>query len=46
MNASATIGLTYYKIEVDGKDELELDKLNGIYKVHGRDVLSRIRSLC
>lgn len=39
------IELLYYKLVVDGKDRVELDKLNGIYKLNGKDQLSKVRSL-
>lgn len=45
-NSSVTLGLAYIKIEIDGAPKLELDKLNGIYKINGNDVLSGISSLC
>lgn len=37
--------LTYIMVESDGKTMLELDKLNGVYKVNGTDVLAKARSL-
>ena len=46
MEASVTLSLTYIKIEVDGADKVELDKLNGTYKINGSDVLSPIKALC
>lgn len=33
----------YLKIEIDGKTLLELDKLNYIYKVGGKDLMAKIR---
>ena len=36
--------LLYYKLVVDGKERIELDKLNGVYKVNGVDRLARVRS--
>lgn len=44
MEASISIELTYILIEVDGKSKLELDKVNGIYKVDGKDILAKARS--
>lgn len=46
MNAAVTLGLTYIKIEIDGKTAIELDKLNGIYKINDKDVIKNITSLC
>lgn len=38
--------LTYILIEVSGKSLIELDKLNCVYKVYGKDLLAKVRSLC
>jgi len=40
------LGLTYYLLEYDGKPFNELDKLNGVYRVNGKDVLAEARALC
>lgn len=45
MNAETTLELTYYMIEVDGKQVVEIDKLNGVYKVNGKDMLAGIAAL-
>lgn len=45
MDAEVTVELTYYMIEVDGKQVLEIDKLNGIYRVNGKDMLAGIAAL-
>ena len=37
--------LTYIMIEVDGEQLIEIDKLNGVYKVKGVDMLAKVRSL-
>lgn len=37
--------LLYYKLVVAGQERIELDKLNGIYKVNGVDRLAKVRSL-
>ena len=37
-----TLELTYIKIELDGVEMLELDKLNSIYRVYGEDARSGI----
>lgn len=46
MNASVTLELTYVLIEMGGEKKLELDKLNGIYIVNGKDLLADIRNQC
>lgn len=46
MNGEVTFELTYIMIEIDGQNEFELDKLNCVYKVHGKDVLAEIKALC
>lgn len=46
MNSSVTVGLSYYKIVLDGKDMLEIDKFNGVYCVNGHDVLAAVRNMC
>ena len=33
----------YLKIEIDGEEMVELDKLNYIYKVRGKDLMAKIR---
>ena len=45
-NSSVTVELLYYVLELDGKKVMELDKLNGVCVVNGKDVLSKARSLC
>ena len=37
-------GVTYVKVEVDGKEYLEYDRLNYIFKVDGNDYMQTIRS--
>lgn len=44
-SSSVTLALTYIKVEVDGKTEIELDKLNSRYVVNDNDVLTPIREL-
>lgn len=36
---------TYVYIELDGKPKFELDKINGVFKVNSKDLLSKIKSL-
>lgn len=38
-----TTALTYYKLSVDGSDLIEIDLLNFIYKVDGKDLLEEHR---
>lgn len=45
MEAEVTLELTYILIEVDGESVLEIDKLNGVYKVNGEDMLAEINAL-
>lgn len=45
MEASVALELTYVLIELDGKKKIELDKLNGQYKVNGVDLLQKVRSM-
>lgn len=44
MEGSVEIELNYVKIEFDGVEQLELDKLNSVYKVQGVDQLATIRA--
>lgn len=46
MNASITLELTYLLAEIDGATMLELDKLNSVYKVDGKDLLKDIMKQC
>ncbi len=46
MNASVTLELTYILVEIGGKTLLELDKLNSVYRVNGKDLLADIRNQC
>lgn len=46
MNASITLELTYMLAEIDGVTMLELDKLNSVYKVAGKDLLKDIMKQC
>lgn len=46
MNASITLEVTYILVEFDGEVMLELDKLNSVYKVAGKDLLADIMKQC
>ena len=45
MDASVKIELTMIMVEVDGQELLYVDKLNGVYRVNGRDMLAEVNSL-
>ena len=45
MEATVKLELTYILIEVDGKQLLEVDKLNGVYRVNGVDMMACINNL-
>ena len=36
--------LTYLKIEMEGKETVEIDKFNFIFKIDGKDILSDVRT--
>lgn len=44
MNATVTLELLYYLVEIDGKTMLEYDKLNSVFVVNGKDLLQKVRS--
>lgn len=46
MEGSVELEILYIKIEFDGEPQIELDKLNFIYKVLGRDLLAQVRAQC
>ena len=45
MEAEVTLELTYIEVEVDGKQAVEIDKLNGVYNVNEQDMLAEVRPL-
>lgn len=45
MGASVKLELIYIMIEIDGEEKLEIDKLNCVYKINGKDVLKKAREL-
>ena len=45
MDSAITLELTYIMIEMDGQKRLELDKLNGVFKVNNVDMLAKTRQL-
>lgn len=42
--SSVTFEVQYMMVEVDGVQQLELDKLNFVYKVQGKDLLKEVRN--
>lgn len=46
MNASVVLETTYFDWTIDGENLLKLDKINGIYMVHGVDLMEKVRSQC
>lgn len=46
MGASVTMEVFYLKIVSGGKDKFELDKLNGVLKIDGKDVMKDINKYC
>lgn len=46
MDASITLEIHYILIEIDGEPKLELDKLNQVYKVNGKDIMEEMRKYC
>lgn len=43
MDSSSEMEVTYLKIFLDNKEILEIDKLNFIYKINGKDYLKEVR---
>lgn len=44
IDVTASIEVQYMKIEYDGNELLEIDKLNYVYKVNGKDALEKVRA--
>lgn len=45
MDSSVTIELTCILIEMDGKKRVELDKINGVFRVNDVDKLAKVKAL-
>lgn len=45
MSASVKLELVYIMIEIAGEEKLEIDKLNCVHKINGKDVLKKAREL-
>ena len=43
---SLAIEWTYYLLEVGGKKVIEIDKINSVFKVNGKDILAQTKALC
>lgn len=43
MDSSVTFSILYYLLEVDGKKQIEIDPLNSICYVNGKDMLEEVR---
>jgi P2 family phage contractile tail tube protein len=46
MDCTATIEATYILVEADGEKIIELDKVNNIFYVNGKDLLEEVRKYC
>lgn len=46
MGSSVTLELHYILIAIDGETKLELDKLNSVYRVGGKDIMEEMRQYC
>ena len=46
MEVKITLTLLYILIELDGEPMVELDKLNEVFKILGKDMLAEIKEMC
>lgn len=46
MDASITLELHYILVAIDGETKIELDKLNQVYRVNGKDIMEEMRQYC
>ena len=46
MESKIVMEIFYIMIEINDRQMVELDKLNGIFKVNGKDVLEKVRAQC
>ena len=46
MGSSVTLELLYFMVELEGEKMVEVDKLNSIFAVNGKDMLAPIRNMC
>lgn len=45
MDSKIVLELTYILVEMDGKQAIELDKINGVFRINGVDVLAKVKKL-
>ena len=38
--------LDYYKLILDGKTMVEIDRMGDVYTINGKDVLKEVRDMC
>lgn len=46
MGSTVTLTLDYYKLILDGKTMIEIDRLGDVYTINGKDVLKEVRNMC
>ena len=46
MGSSVTLELLYFMVELEGEKMVEVDKLNSVFVVNGKDMLAPIRNMC
>lgn len=46
MDSGVTLTILYILIELDGEPMVELDKINGVFKINGKDMLAEIKEMC
>lgn len=46
MDTKIKLSLLYILIELEGEPMVELDKLNEVFKIRGRDILASIKEMC
>ncbi|MGL5435995.1 MAG: phage major tail tube protein [Lachnospiraceae bacterium] len=44
--STVKLEISYILIEIDSKPMIELDKLNFVFKVNGKDLLEKVRRMC
>lgn len=46
METKIKLSILYILIELEGEALVELDKLNEVFKIYGRDILAKIKEMC
>ena len=46
MGSSVTMTLDYYKLILDGKTMVEIDRMGDVFTINGKDVLRAVRGMC